>query len=262
MSRPHVAAIILLFAATIILHASCKHREAPLIELPRAKSGVPVVAVQSPGYELPPIQVPDIDLSWFDADDFVPPGANRIRPNEPVTARTYATPKAKYPSTEECVAIDNNAVVGIRSEKLGSTLHHRLLMFRRGDESARSVFRTNYFFEVLWSQDSRRIAISNFVGHNTSEVWVLSIRMKEPASLVDVRSALAPYFSDAQLQAPCFNKAYRWSDGGRLVVRGVGRAPLPPFEQFGYEVLVDSDAPDGSARVRFLGGYVRRVPNE
>ena len=255
----HVAAIVLSFAAIIILHASCKHVDAPPIELPRTKSGVPVVSVQAPVYVLPRLRIPDIDLTWFDADDFVPPGAGRIRPNEPTIARTNATPKAKYPSTEECVAMDNNAVVGIRSEKLASTIQHELLLFRRGDESARSVFRTNYFFEVLWSQDSRRIAISNFVGHNTSEVWVLGIQKDEPPSYIDVRHALAPYFSEAHLQSPCFNKAYRWSDGSRFVVRGVGRVAFPPFEQFGYEVLVDSEAPDDIARLRFLGGYVRRV---
>lgn len=74
---------------------------------------------------------------------------------------------------------------------------------------------------------------------------------------VETRDSLSRYFSEAQLESPRFEKAYRWSDGSLLVVRGIGRQSSEPHDLFGYELLVDSEHPNDPAYVCLIRGYVK-----
>lgn len=204
---------------------------------------------------LPPL--PDIDFSRLEGDEFIPPGATVIWPDPKVSVALHLTSKGKYPSTSESVARDGNAVVGSRSEQLTDHLRHWLRLYRRGDEQARNIFHTEHSFETLWSQDSRGIAISHFLGKNHAEVLVVRLRNRDETKHVETRDALVRYFSEAQLESPRFEKAYRWSDGPLLVVRGIGRQSSAPHDLFGYEMVVDSEHLDDPSRMRLIRGYTK-----
>ncbi len=203
------------------------------------------------------LPLPDIDFSRMEGDEFIPPGANVIWPDSKISATLHLTPKGKYPSTAESVSRDGNAVVGSRSEQLGDHLRHWLRLYRRGEEQARNILQTEHSLETLWSQDSRGLAISLFRGKNYAEVLVVRIRTPGEPKRVETRDSLSRYFSEAQLESPRFEKAYRWSDGSLLVVRGIGRQSSEPHDLFGYELLVDSEHPNDRAYVRLIRGYVK-----
>lgn len=205
--------------------------------------------------KLPPL--PDLDFSRLEGDEFIPPDATVIWPDSKISVALHLTPKGKYPSTSESVARDGNAVVGSRSEQLGDHLRHWLRLYRRGEEQARNVLHTEHSLETLWSQDSRGLAISHFLGKNDAEVLIVRVRTPGETKRVETRDALSRYFSDAQLASSRFEKAYRWSDGPLLVVRGIGRQASAPHDLFGYELLVDSEHPDDPSQVRLIRGYVK-----
>lgn len=223
---------------------------------PRVPS-LPAAASPTLTLRLPPL--PEIDFRWLDLDEFLPPGATLIKPAKEISAPLYLTPVAKYPSTQECVSLDGNAVVGSRSEQGNEKMRHWLRLFRRGDDQARSIFQTQHSYEVTWAKDSRALAISHALGKNTGEVLVLRLGTDDEAQPVDVRDVLRPYFSEAQLASLCYNKVYRWSDGPKLIVRGVGRLASEPFDLFGYEVLVDAAHPVDPAHMHFMRGFVKAV---
>lgn len=216
---------------------------------------VPAPKESSHTLRLPPL--PDIDFSRLEGDEFIPPGATVIWPDAKISATLHLTPKGKYPSVNESVSRDGNAVVGSRSEQLGDHLRHWLRLYRRGEEQARNILYTEHSLETLWSQDSRGLAISHFLGKNNAEVLVVRIRAPEETKRVKTRDSLARYFSEAQLESPRFEKAFRWSDGPLLVVRGIGRQSSEPHDLFGYELLVDSEHPDDPGSVRLIRGYVK-----
>lgn len=238
-SSLQLSVLLVLIAAA----SGCRHTAPPAEILPLEKLRAetqprPAGRVPEIPFNLPQFRAPDIDVAWLDADEFIPPGATVIfrRPEKP---RVQSTPRAKYPSTEECVAIDGNAVVGTASDKTQREVKHRLLLYRRGDAASKTVLLTANAFEALWSPDSEYIAITEFVGRNSSEVFIVNRKdgVPEPVDLADL---LAQHFRPGLLDAPRFQKAYRWSDGPLLLIRVLGRLPVPPYEQFGCELLVDT----------------------
>jgi len=86
---------------------------------------------------------------------------------------------------------------------------------------------------------------------------VVRLRNRDETKRVETHDALVRYFSEAQLESPRFEKAYRWSDGPWLIVRGIGRQSSAPHDLFGYELVVDSEHPDDPSRARFIRGYTK-----
>lgn len=209
-------------------------------------------------FQMPQLVMVEFDLNLLEGDEFIPIGATAIYPDLKLTVPQYPTPRGKYPSTEESVAPNGNVVVGSRSAEAGSTLHHWLKLYRRGDKEAQSIFQTDHSFETLWSQDSKAFAISHIIGKNEAEV--LTVRVKDDAAPqpMKIHDVLTRYFSAAQLATPRFEKAYRWSTGSWLVVRGIGRQTVPPYELFGYEVVVDSAHPGDPQYMSFIRGFVKQ----
>lgn len=256
---------LLRFAVVLLLMAgvpACRHTPPPAEILPLANIRTdaeprPAGGPAEISFNLPQFRPPDIDVAWLDADEFIPPGATVIfrRPERP---RIQPTPRARFPSTEECVAIDGNAVVGTLSDKTQRDVKHRLLLYRAGDAASKTVLLTANTFEVLWSPDSEYVAVTEFVGRNSSEVFVVNRKDAAPER-VDLGEVLARHFRTGLLDAPRFHKAYRWSDGPLLLIRVLGRLPVPPYEQFGCELLVDarSIAPHGNAAFELVSAFTK-----
>ena len=215
----------------------------------------PSIAAVDITLKFPPL--PPIDFGLLDSDEFIPPGAKVIWPDPKINIPFHVTPRGKFPSTDEVVSLDNAAVVGSRSEEAYKGMRHWLRLFRRGDTQARSILWTNKSFEALWSKDSLGLAITHFTGENHAEVLVLRVRDERETKRIEPRPALEPYLSSVLLDSPRFEKAYRWSDGPTVIVRGIGRLAAEPYDLFGYEIAVDSAHPDDPTRMRFIRGFVK-----
>ncbi|HUR57253.1 MAG TPA: hypothetical protein VM029_06065 [Opitutaceae bacterium] len=251
-----------LLPALLVCAAACQHRSPPppiALSLPPLSFPPPNVAPAMPSISLATLEPPPIDLSWLDSDEFLPPGATRIG-GEGLPAATLRLPeRMRYPSVDQCPAPDNRGFLYCQSMGTDRFAVHWLQLRRRDSIVESSLFRTPKAFEVTWSPDSRHVAITHAVGENRSEIVLTNPDREMNPPPLDLRTVLSDYFSESQVLAPCFLKAYRWTDASALVVRGIGMTALPPYDQFGFEVLVDLQRLNDPASPRFLRGFVKKT---
>lgn len=202
----------------------------------------------------PPTPRP-IDPGWLDLDGFYPPGAKAILPDDPRTPRVQAERRMLFPTAEECVSPDGRFTLAHDGMKRGRTIFHWLMLTEKNAVVPAAIFCTKLAFDVSWAEDSRHFAVTHYLGQNASEVSVVESQPIERWTL-EPRRILGPYFPAGLLTAPLMLKAYRWTEDGQLVVRGVGRAEAEPYERFGCEVLVDCRDPGIEPRLIFLRGYI------
>jgi hypothetical protein len=223
---------------------------------------VPPLMPTAPSYSLP---LPvfgrrHVDSKWLFGDEFFPPGATRIFPSPPVKPKLNETPQIKYPSMEVLPSPDGALTIFSDSGESKNVMVHWLMVYRKGDAQPASLFHTRNTYEVIWSADSVRAAITEFIGDNRSEVTIGDMRDYSRGEPLDVRPAVAAYFTVDHLAAPRFVRAQAFGDGALLLVRCVGQLAESPFDQFGFEVFVDLTRLDDPAAMTFVRGYV--LPGE
>lgn len=249
-----------------LLITSCKHARVQSAG-PRPDGDFnPNVPLLMPPWTLPDYGPREIDMSWLELDDFLPPGASAVLPPTQVSVQTYITPRAYYPSTElcvsgtgmlqlECMSWERRLPVVFGSGSEASVVH--ALTLRSGPSSAgKSLWRTVHAFDVLWSNNSRFVAVSHFHGDNQSEVLVIDTTDPTQILRADPIPAVRDYFTEHQLASPVFLKAYRWSNGPMLLLRAIGQSRVVPHDSFGYEVLVDVGRPADAETATFVRGFV------
>lgn len=243
-------------ALVLGLSCSCSHRvqvspplSFPTLTIPEMKTA----DMDSPTMR---ITIPELNLNMFDWDEFMPPGSQLIQPRNPLRVVTADIPKVRYPSTAETLAPNGDATIGTISYGPALLLHHSLLLFRRGDDAASPIFTTTKSFDLMWAPNSRVFAISHLTGNNGSHVLIGNIRDRASPSAVATEEAVARYFPSGYLNLPHAQKAYKWSQGSKLIVRTLGRITTPPFGYFGYEVLIDPEYPKDTQRMTFLRGFI------
>jgi hypothetical protein len=256
MNRP-----AFLLPALLLFAPACQHHAPPKmgLSLPPLSLPPPNIAPVMPPITLAMLEPPPIDLSWLDSDEFLPPGAMRIGGAGLPAAMLRVPERIRYPSVEQCPAPDNHCFLFCQSMGTDRFAVHWLQLRRRDSIVESSLFRTPKAFEVTWSPDSRHVAITHAVGENRSEIVVTNPEREMNPPALDLRAVLSAHLSETQVLAPCFMKAYRWTDASALVVRGVGMTVLPPYDQFGFEVLVDLQRLNDPASPRFLRGFVKKT---
>lgn len=212
--------------------------------------GPPVPPAKEPG-----AIAPEIEPAWFETGEFYPPGCKRIVPETAVSVTMADTPRAHFPSADVCASLDG--MWSISCDGHGTrTILHVLSAQRRGEATLRSFYSTTKATSVLWSPDNRRVALTVITGSNRSMVLCVDLDNFTLGDPVYPPRVLDRYFTALQLESPQFVSAYRWTNDGRLVVRGAGRESLPPYATYGYEVLIDAREP-GRATMTFLRGFTK-----
>jgi hypothetical protein len=219
---------------------------------------IPPLALSRPDVDLglPPGRPRQINSRWLFGDEFFPPGAKRIYPEPRVEPKLRETPQIKYPSMEVLPSPDGALTIFSDSGEAKNVMVHWLMVYRKGEARPASLYHTRNTFEVLWGADSVHAAITEFIGDNRSEVLIGDMRDYSRTGPLDLSAAASKYFDVDQLAAPRFVRAHAFGDGPLLLVRCVGRLPTAPFDQFGYEVLVDLAHLDDPSTLTFVRGYV------
>ena len=254
--------VALLFSLECFL-GGCTHPSSiPTIEMPSlperktADRGIPPDAQGGGGPYLPVFQIPAIDLAWLDSDGLIPPAAKIVMGDEPAPRSLVSTPRAAYPSSATCKSPDDEWLLLSEAIPRRGKMVHWLHAFKRGETPPADIFQTEFFFDVLWAPNSHLIAVTEYSGRNSSQIFFVNVSTAQKSDYVDVGAALEPYFSEEQRSWARFQKAYRWSESG-LVVRGIAHAAEPPFEQIGYEVLLHVDDVPGVAKMGLIRGYTK-----
>lgn len=221
------------------------------------------------GFGLPmpvvPVKMPDLrrrspdmrlDPSWLDLDDFFPPGARRVGPTARLELNPAPENRMAFPSAEPWPSPDKRTLLFHDGMRRNNSIYHWLMLQKSGAPSPNAIFLTKLAFDVSWSEDSARFAVTHFLGDNSSEVFTV-----ETADLarkpVDLRPFIEEHFPPHLAASAMFVKAYRWTQDGRLIVRGIGRARSEGFELFGCEVVTAFTGPDREPRSTFVRGFIK-----
>lgn len=254
---PGVFAVVCLGGWIVVAGGGCAH--APQEEGPEQHFHAP--EVQFRGKPVPALSLnltmPPLDLSRLDLDNFFPADAKIITAEPALHPVLKVTSRTRFPSTDECVSPDGRIKMVSYTTATKQISVHWLSVAVPGVMPI-DVFHSVTAVEAIWSPDSQRIALTDFVGHNRSEISLVEAKSYDVVPLVSITGALERYFHQAELTSPCFIKAYRWTDHAGLVVRGIGQVTGSPSEEFGYEVLVSFDNP-AAPQVAFIKGYTKEI---
>jgi hypothetical protein len=116
-------------------------------------------------------------------------------------------------------------------------LGHRLLLVST-DGSSRELRRFDRHCDTLWSADSSRIAVTDWLGSNLSDVFIYSVtNSRSGISLADLlpKDTLA----QTEIRGHCYYEAVKWLDDHRLRIRVFGHTDEFRSHGFEYAYLFD-----------------------
>jgi hypothetical protein len=246
----------------LLCSSACQHaRKAPAVSsslnlglnlpMPALAIAAPKIRVASPDLSLDP--------KWLELDEFFPPGARRVGPVSRLNAQLAPDRRTLFPSTDLCASPDKQFVLFHDGMRRARDIFHWLMLLKHDAPFPNAIFLTKLAFDASWSEDSRRFAVTHFVGDNSSEVFTVDTS-DLVRKTIDVRAFLEEHFPPHLVSVPMFLKAYRWTRDGRLIVRGIGRAREEPYELFGCEIATAFVGPDGDPRTSYLRGYIKSQP--
>jgi hypothetical protein len=127
--------------------------------------------------------------------------------------------------------------VTLNSTKLGGEdeLEYRLTLVRRGyepvvvDEYLRDV-------DVLWSPDSRYVAVTDWIGSNVADCYVIdTVRPEKKISVTEKLPKLAENVGNSHFYVSC----QRWVGSKTIVVEASGHTDYAPSHEFAYHFTLD-----------------------
>jgi hypothetical protein len=129
---------------------------------------------------------------------------------------------------------------------------HRLLL--RSKATTFELRRFDRACDVLWSPDSSRIAVTDWLGSNLSDVFIYSPENQGLGkSLRDLFPGTA--ISEPELTGHCYFAATKWLDGHRLGIRVFGHTDEVHAHTFEHKYVFDF----GSGRFEAAD---RKLPNQ
>ncbi|PTX97821.1 hypothetical protein DB354_05965 [Opitutus sp. ER46] len=222
---------------------------------PVATIGIPL----TPAKPLPPPSGMRMGLLRLEVSEFFPAGCHTIIPGTYREPRLVQTPRAAFPSVEECASLDSRRTLYHLAAAGSAAMDYVVFLRDERRPEGRPIFQIRKALEVLWSPDGSRAAITVFTGSNWSDVLLLRMDDPKPSAPIPTLEALEGVFSSYLAQAPTSVVALGWTASGELVLRARGQEALPPYSRFGYELLVDTDHLERRGAIRFLRGYTARA---
>lgn len=143
-----------------------------------------------------------------------------------------------FPTQKSCVSPNLKWVVRCQSEKLsdGGFLH-RLFLSRLGSNDETFVYASGRNCDVLWSEGGERFAVTDWLGSNLSDIYVVEVFTK------NVWRFEAPDISKVLLkeerEGHIYWEAVKWEQPNRMLVRVFGHTDEAKGHGFTYYFSVD-----------------------
>jgi hypothetical protein len=114
---------------------------------------------------------------------------------------------------------------------------YSLILRNRKTGAERQIFRGGGWCEVLWSADDSQIAVTDWLGSDSSEILLVAVDQKGPAkSLAD--GAARAYLTKGEAVGHCYWEALKWEADGSLRIRAFGHTDERPLHEFVYEFIL------------------------
>jgi hypothetical protein len=156
---------------------------------------------------------------------------------------------------ELCPSPDKTMVLFHDGQRRGADILHCLMLLEEARDLPEVMYTTRTMFEVSWASNSRRFAITDFIGHNRSQVSAFEMDDRRRIDL-DVSRFIEEFFPQRFWDKPMFVRVYRWTTDGAVIIRAIGMTEGDSNEQFGCEVSVRFKGFGGEFQTEYLSGYV------
>lgn len=244
-------------AAALLFGACTAPPPLPQLDLPKPKGSAadfPVPRAPEVAIKLSPdLSVP---LDWLELEAFFPPGARRVGPPGDPAHRLVPDNRRRFPAAELYPSPNGEfTLFHDGAKRPRREILHWLLLHRRNASFPHAIFSTTVAFDATWAPDSSAFAVTHYIGHNSSEVFLCSTSLVKET--IDLKPVLRRFFPAHLVESDLFVKAYRWTDDGRLIVRALGRSGIEPYELLGLELAAQITPGDGELHTRFLRGFIR-----
>jgi hypothetical protein len=117
---------------------------------------------------------------------------------------------------------------------------YNLILRNRKIGAERRIFSGDRWCEVLWAPLGDKIAITDWLGSNCSEVLLQSTNEQKTAKPLADAAARA-FLTKDELVGHCYSEALSWEKGGQLRIRVFGHTDENPGHEFAYEFIFDPD---------------------
>ena len=116
---------------------------------------------------------------------------------------------------------------------------HKLFLSRLAASKEDFIYATGRSCDVLWSDDSERIAVTDWVGSNGTEIVLVNV--SDPGNGVSLQvKDLAKFVLNEELEGHCYFEALKWENAQRLLIRVFGHTDENPSHGFAYYFSVDT----------------------
>jgi hypothetical protein len=200
------------------------------------------------------IEAPTGPLAWMIIGEFYPPGCKRIVPQNYRGEALTRTPRASFPSMEQCESPNGRWFLSHLGNERADGIDYVVLLGPVGLKPT-PLFVTRVAMDVLWSPDSRYVAVTIFSGHNRSSVFLIRVADRKISKEASPTLLISNYLPSVEPEAPQFVMARGWTQRGDLLIRGRGQELLEPFTVFGYEAVVRPQNVDRDLVLRFSRAF-------
>ena len=143
----------------------------------------------------------------------------------------------KFPTVRSSTSPDQHWGIHCVTTNEPEDACHRLLLSRVGTRNEEEIWRTGRSCDALWSADSQRLAITDWVGSNVSEIFLLEVAASKAVRL-DVKD-VEKILQKEELRGHCYYEALSWESRQRLAIRIFGHTDANPSHGFAYYLSVD-----------------------
>jgi hypothetical protein len=148
-----------------------------------------------------------------------------------------------FPTSASCPSPDKHWELRCKSSvaKDGTSLNV-LLLRATGTENEEEIYRFERSCNVLWSKDSRQIALTDWLGSNVSEIFIIGINPPLQATAIsEIVGNMGPYLSKEKRAGHVYYEALEWLGANRLKMRVFGHLDTPPYSDFDHQFICDID---------------------
>jgi hypothetical protein len=95
---------------------------------------------------------------------------------------------------------------------------------------------------VLWSNDSRRLAITDWSGSSSAEIYLVEVDAPAPEARQLEISGIGKLVQKEELEGHCYFEALAWEGEHRLWIKIFGHTDENPSHGFTYYLSVDTSS--------------------
>jgi hypothetical protein len=147
----------------------------------------------------------------------------------------------QFPSTIICSSLDKRWELRCKSSKDVDGGYLNILILHAQETSKEfEIYRFDRSCDALWSKDSRYLALTDWLGSNVSEIFIVAIIPPFRAKAIsEVVGNTGPFLSKEEREGHIYYEALQWLDNSKLRIRAFGHTDVPPYNEFEHQFICD-----------------------